>query len=191
MTDTARRIRVLVVDDSALVRKALSDALALDPELLARELAEELLGDPLDELEAADAAAADVAAAAARAEGSVHEALRLLDGDALAFDANIARLFDRLPQIDWLGVHMLADKLTGRDNEAAYETFMRALQRHIDRRVRTLAAAGTAPARLVGFARAWDDIRDLARETEVFNFDKKALALAIFDRLAGAERATR
>jgi hypothetical protein len=25
----------------------------------------------------------------------------------------------------------------------------------------------------------------------VFNFDKKALALAIFDRLAGAERATR
>ena len=36
--------------------------LALDPELLARELAEELLGDPLDELEAADAAAADVAA---------------------------------------------------------------------------------------------------------------------------------
>jgi DNA polymerase-3 subunit delta' len=68
---------------------------------------------------------------------------------------------------------------------------MRALQRHIDRRVRTLAAAGTAPARLVGFARSWDDIRDLARETEVFNFDKKALALAIFDRLAGAERATR
>ena len=144
------------------------------------------LGDPWS-----GRSAADVAAAAARAEGSVREALRLLDGDALAFDANIARLFDRLPQIDWLGVHMLADKLTGRDNEAAYETFMRALQRHIDRRVRTLAAAGTAPARLVGFARAWDDIRDLARETEVFNFDKKALALAIFDRLAGAERATR
>ena len=28
-----RRIRVLVVDDSALVRKALGDALALDPEI--------------------------------------------------------------------------------------------------------------------------------------------------------------
>ena len=33
MNDTAKRIRVLVVDDSALVRKALSDALALDPEI--------------------------------------------------------------------------------------------------------------------------------------------------------------
>ena len=33
MHDTPRRIRVLVVDDSALVRKALSDALALDPEI--------------------------------------------------------------------------------------------------------------------------------------------------------------
>ena len=36
--------------------------LALDPEMLARELAEELLGDPLDELEAAEAASPDVAA---------------------------------------------------------------------------------------------------------------------------------
>ena len=135
--------------------------------------------------------AEEIAAAAARAEGSVREALRLLDGDALAFDANVARLFERLPQVDWFGVHMLADKLTGRDNEAAYETFMRALQRHIDRRVRTLAGAGTSAAQLVGFARAWDEIRDLAHETEVLNFDKKALALAIFDRLASAERAVR
>ncbi|MFM7436965.1 MAG: HEAT repeat domain-containing protein [Vulcanococcus sp.] len=36
--------------------------LALDPEMLARELAQELLGDPLDELEGAEAAAADVVA---------------------------------------------------------------------------------------------------------------------------------
>jgi hypothetical protein len=36
--------------------------LALDPEVLASELAEELLGDPLDDLEALDAGQADVAA---------------------------------------------------------------------------------------------------------------------------------
>ena len=36
--------------------------LALDPDLLARELAEELLGDPLDELEVPEEASADVAA---------------------------------------------------------------------------------------------------------------------------------
>ena len=131
----------------------------------------------------------EIIAAAARAEGSVRETLRLLSGDALSFDANVARLFERLPQMDWLGVHMLADKLTGRDNEDAYETFMRALQRRIDARVRALAEAGAPPARLIGYARAWDEIGQLARETEVFNFDKKALVLGVFDRLAKAEAA--
>ncbi len=130
-----------------------------------------------------------IAAAAARAEGSVRETLRLLDGDAMAFDAAVARLLQGLPRVDWLGVHTLADKLTGRDNEAAYETFMRALERHLDARVRTLSQSGAPPARLIGYARAWDEIRDLARETEVFNFDKKAMALGAFDRLARAEGA--
>ena len=140
------------------------------------------LGPPWSE-----APASQLEAAAARADGSVREALRLLGEDALAFDANIERLFERLPQVDWLGAHMLADKLTGRDNEAAYETFMRALERHLDARVRALAGAGAPAARLAGFARAWDEIRGAARETEVFNFDRKALVLSIFERLAQAE----
>jgi DNA polymerase-3 subunit delta' len=134
-----------------------------------------------------DMPGADVSAAAARAEGSVRETLRLLGGDALAFDSSVARLLLGLPRVDWLGVHFLADKLTGRDNEAAYETFMRSLEKHLDARVRALAATGAAPARLMGCARAWDDIRGLARETEVFNFDKKAMVLSVFDRLAQAE----
>jgi len=128
-----------------------------------------------------------IAAAAGRSEGSVRETLRLLSGDAMAFDSSVARLFDRLPQVDWIGVHMLADKLTGRDNEDAYETFMRALQRHLGSRVRTLAQAGAPPARLVGYARAWDEIRDVARETEALNFDKRAMVLGVFERLARAE----
>ena len=47
--------------------------------------------------------------------------------------------------------------------------------------------SGAGPARLVGYARAWDEIRDLARETEVFNFDKRALVLSIFDSASCAE----
>lgn len=130
---------------------------------------------------------AELEAAAARAEGSVRETLRLLDGDGVAFDASLTRLFERLPQVDWLMAHALADKLTGRDNEPAYETFMRALYRHLDARVRALASAGAPPARLAGYARAWSEIRDAASETEVFNFDKRALVLGIFERLAKAE----
>lgn len=131
--------------------------------------------------------AEEIAAAAARAEGSARETLRLLDGDAMIFDAGVARLLGGLPKVDWLGVHMLADKLAGRDNEASYYAFMRALERHLDSRVRTLSQAGAPAARLIGYARVWDDIRELARETDVFNFDKRAMTLGIFERLARAE----
>jgi len=140
------------------------------------------LGPPWSE-----APEADLLAAAARAEGSVREALRLLGDDGVAFDAAVRKLFDRLPQVDWLGAHMLADKLTGRDNEAAYETFMGATQRHLDRRLRALAQSGAAPIRLARYAVAWEEIREAARETEVFNFDKRALVLRVFDTLAKAE----
>ncbi|WP_442753612.1 DNA polymerase III subunit delta' [Methylocystis sp. JAN1] len=134
--------------------------------------------------------AEEIAAAAARAEGSARETLRLLGGDAMAFDTSVARLLQSLPRVDWVGVHFLADKLTGRDNEAAYETFMRALERHLDARVRTLSRGGASPARLIGYARAWDEIRDLAGETDVFNFDKRAMVLGVFERLAKAEGAS-
>lgn len=124
--------------------------------------------------------------AAAQARGSVREALRLLDGDAISFDRTLRGMFDRLPQIDWSAVHALADRLAGRDNEPAYATFMRALHRFLDARVKTLAGEGAG--RLIGYAVAWEEVGRAARETEVFNFDKKALVLGIFERLERAAR---
>ena len=131
---------------------------------------------------------ANLIAAAASADGSVREALRLLDGDGVAFDTTLRRAFERLPQVDWNAVHMLADRLTGRDNERAYDTFMRALQKWLDARVRARAEQGAPAASLLGYATAWDEIGAAARETEVFNFDKRPLILSIFERLARAER---
>ena len=58
---------------------------------------------------------------------------------------------------------------------------------HLDRRVRALAQSGAAPIRLTRYAVAWEEIREAARETEVFNFDKRALVLRVFDTLAKAE----
>ncbi len=141
----------------------------------------EALGPPWSQEE-------NVAAAATQAEGSVREALRLLDGDGVAFDATLRRAFERLPQVDWNVVHMLADRLTGRDNESAYQTFLRALHRWLDARVKARAEQGAPAASLVGYAAAWEEIAVAARETDVFNFDKRPLILSIFDRLARAER---
>jgi len=154
---------------------------------------------PLDESEIAQAIRAlgqpwasmpgeDIAAAAESSEGSVQEALRLLDGDGVAFDKVLRAFFSNLPHVDWLAVHALADKLTGRDNESSYETFMRALQRWMDQRVRRGAEEGAGAGRLLAYADAWDEIAQAARETDVFNFDKRALVLGIFERLERAER---
>jgi DNA polymerase III subunit delta' len=139
--------------------------------------------------EMAAAPEAMLSAAAAQSEGSVREALRLLDGDGVAFDATLRAMFARLPQVDWSAVHLLGDRLTGRDNEQAYETFMRALRRWLDARLREKAQEGAPPAKLVAYADAFDEIGKAARETEVFNFDKKALVLGVFERLERAERA--
>jgi DNA polymerase-3 subunit delta' len=134
----------------------------------------------------AESPRAMIGEAADQAHGSVREALRLLDGDGVAFDRTLRALFDRLPQVDWSAVHALADRLTGRDNEPAYDTFMRAVHRFLDTRVRVQAGEGAA--KLIGYASAWEEIGQAARETEIFNFDKKALVLGIFERLEKAAR---
>jgi len=61
--------------DDALPFPRGTHELALDPEVLARELAEELLGDPLDDLDTAEPSAGDVAA-------ECDLGLELLAGDA-------------------------------------------------------------------------------------------------------------
>ncbi|MBG0811607.1 DNA polymerase III subunit delta' [Methylosinus sp. H3A] len=141
------------------------------------------LGAPWSELPEAT-----LSGAAEGAEGSVREALRLLDGDGVAFDAALRAMFARLPQVDWLAVHSLADRLAGRDNEHAYETFMSGLYRFLDRIIRSKAGEGASAANLAPYARAWERITEAARDTEVFNFDKRGLILSIFADLEEAAR---
>ncbi len=134
----------------------------------------------------ADAPQDRLEAAAQGAHGSVREALRLLSGEGLALEATFKALFGRLPQVEWSAVHALADRLRGRENAAAYEAFLRALWRFIDARVK--ARAGEGAAAVAGFAKAWEEIVEAARETDVFNFDRRALIVTIFELLARAER---
>jgi DNA polymerase-3 subunit delta' len=140
------------------------------------------LGKPWSEL-----SKDDVSLACQHADGSIREALRLLDSEAIQFHDQIIGILHRLPQIDWMGVHQLAEKVTGRDQEAAYEALIRAVETYLDERVRTRAKDLASAPHLIAYAQAWQEIHKLAQEAEVFNFDKKALTLGIFERLAKAE----
>lgn len=141
-------------------------------------------GDPWSKMKAPD-----LQAAAERGQGSVREAMRLLDGSGLALAQKLDGLLTRLPEVDWLAVHDLADMLSGRDGTEDFETTLTAVFDWIDTTVRMQAGLGAA--RLAAYAEVWEKIAASARETEAFNLDRRPLILSIFADLAAATRLAR
>ncbi|MDB5594095.1 MAG: polymerase subunit delta [Hyphomicrobiales bacterium] len=131
----------------------------------------------------------DLTAAAERGQGSVREAMRLLDGKGLALARRLEALLARLPDVDWVEVHDLADILVGRDGQEDFETTLTTVFDWIDATVRR-ASAGS-PASLAPYAEVWEKIAASARETEAYNLDRRPLILSIFAGLAAAARAAR
>jgi DNA polymerase III subunit delta' len=123
-------------------------------------------------------------AAAERAQGSVSAALRLLAEDGLERDRLVNRLLDNLPALDWRAVHVLADQVAGRDNEAEFDRLMASIIGWIDARLHSEAARGAR--RLAPLAEVWEKAAEAAREAEVMNLDKRPLILSIFADLAAA-----
>ena len=79
---------------------------------------------------------AKLAAAIARAHGSIHDVLRLLDDRGIELDTNLGRMLDDLPRIDWSKVHALADRVAARNNGKDYETMLAAIDAWLDTKVR-------------------------------------------------------
>jgi DNA polymerase-3 subunit delta' len=130
--------------------------------------------------------------AAARAQGSLHDALRLLSGGGVAFDAQIRSLLQKLPGLDWLAIHGLADQIAGPNNLADYETLMITIIDWLDEsiRARAIAMPGEKTKQLAALAEVWEKVSEAARETEVLNLDKRPLVLSIFAHLATAAEAS-
>jgi DNA polymerase-3 subunit delta' len=131
----------------------------------------------------------DLRAAAERGHGSVREAMRLLDGSGLSLARTLEGLLGRLPDVDWLAVHDLADTLAGRDGTEDFETTITAIFDWIDGVVR--ASAGAGAARLAPYAEVWEKIAASAREVEAYNLDRRPLIMSIFADLAAATRTAR
>ncbi|HEX4768977.1 MAG TPA: DNA polymerase III subunit delta' [Lichenihabitans sp.] len=127
-----------------------------------------------------------LAEAAARSGGSVRHALHSLGGERLALDRETRALLDRLPSVDWGGLHRLADRI-GSDQEA-FDLLLEAILDWIHGRLQHLAATDAAP-RLAPLAEVWEKIRRSAQDAESLNLDKRATLLSIFADLARATRA--
>ena len=70
-----------------------------------------------------------------------------------------------------------------------YDAFVETNFAWLDARVKS--AAGQGPRRLAPLAEAWEKIGRQVRETEIYNLDKRALALSIFEDLGAAVAAAR
>ena len=103
---------------------------------------------------------ATLAAAIARSHGSVHHALRLLDDQGIELDADLGRMLDDLPHIDWSQVHALADRITARNNSGDYETMLATIEDWLDARVRHGARTlqGACARRLAPYALVWEKL---------------------------------
>ena len=133
---------------------------------------------------------AKLGAVIARAHGSIHNVLRLLDDRGIELDTNLGRMLDDLPRIDWTKVHALADRVTARNNGEDYETMLAVIDAWLDARVRDGARTydGNCGKRLAPYALVWEKLSEAARETETFNLDKRPLVLSLFADLAAAAR---
>ncbi|MCI0736068.1 MAG: DNA polymerase III subunit delta' [Beijerinckiaceae bacterium] len=128
--------------------------------------------------------------AIARAHGSVHGALRLLDDGGMTLEADVGQVLDDLPRISWKKVHALADRIAARNTSNDYECALDAIDEWLDSRVRLGARdfGEDCAHRLAHYAEVWEKLAQAARETETFNLDRRPLVLSLIADLAAAAR---
>jgi DNA polymerase-3 subunit delta' len=127
---------------------------------------------------------ADIAAAAAAAEGSVRRALVLLDGRALELRNRIVALLDRLPAVEPHALHALGDRLFGTDS-APLAAFVDTVNAWLSAQ---LTAFAHDKRRLDRIAAAWEKFNAAARDAEDYNLERKPLVFSAFGWLAEATR---
>jgi DNA polymerase-3 subunit delta' len=139
--------------------------------------------------------AGDRAALAAMAEGSIGRALDLADSGGLAQYRRLTRILDRLPALDWVEIHALADSVA-RGEDDAYRTLVDLLQDLLRRAAVSGAGGATdeddagrhlariaSAAGLDAWIDTWDALRAHFAGADALNFDRKQTLLDAFIRL--------
>lgn len=150
----------------------------LAPQTVADAIA--ALGEPWSEHDGAE-----IAAAAAQADGSLRKALASLDPQAKGFAAMIETMLAEMPRVDLAQAHRLADLVAPRGAEQRFAVLLDAAQRWLDARLRQ---KGATPRKLAPYAAVWEKLRAAAAEAEAYNLDRRPLVLSLVRDLAEAER---
>ena len=120
----------------------------------------------------------------AGSEGSVSRALSLSEGPAFKLRQQTRALLDRLPSTDARDLHALADSLAMADARI-FEIVIDTINDWMSAR---LDAVRHDKASAVRLAETFDEVNAAARDTDVYNLDRKPLVFRTFGRLADATR---
>ncbi len=133
--------------------------------------------------------------AATLADGSLRRAILLVEGEGVSVYEAFRTLVAALPQLDYRGVHDLADRVTARGGDDAYGGFLDGALGWLSRRVRRLpepSGGAIAPSieavPLASWAGVWEKVVESSQEAEVYNLDRKQVVLQVFMSLANAAR---
>ena len=126
---------------------------------------------------------AQLARAAALAQGSVARAISLYDGPSLAIREKIAGMLAALPRTDGQALHALSDQLA-RADDAIYAGFTDSVRDWLTARL----GDGGNTRSMARVSDAWEKFNRASAETDAFNLDRKPLVFSTFALLAGAAR---
>jgi DNA polymerase-3 subunit delta' len=153
--------------------------------LLLRPLSQDDVVHALAAASGRDAAAAELAEAAAASDGSASRALALLDGRALALRQRVLDAIGQLPNPDPRALHALADALAGTDPQVL-ATFMDLVNGWLSQRL----GRGDGDARILSrTAEVWDKVNRTARDVDAYNLERKPFVFSVFTELAALGRA--
>ncbi len=155
---------------------------------------------PVDELQSAlatgmpEASAAERDLAAQLAGGSLRRAIEFLQEEGGGTYQQFAKLTQTLPEVDYAGVHALADRVAIRGRDDAFDAFVGVVEDWLSRRVRNESEpAAPLPqpvqaASLASWADVWEKVRDTTLQAETLNLDRRQVVLQVFMALATATR---
>ncbi len=126
-------------------------------------------------------------------EGSVRRTLEMLSEDRIVLARTIAQILDRLPQKSDKAVLALAETLSKRDAEDAYELALDLVNHWISKRIETFVSTTSSSSqslasRLAPLAAVSEKLSRSAIEADIFNLDRRPLILGLFEDLADAVR---
>ncbi len=139
---------------------------------------------------------ADIALAAALAQGSLRRAILLLEEGGIDTYRAFARFAATVGEPDVTAMHALADSVSGRAADDAYYGFLDTVRAWLGRRVRdesepvSEATPGQAvrAVPLARWAEVWEKVAQSSTEADDLNLDRKQVVLSILMSLARAAR---